>query len=161
MRRHAIDKLYSTDPCRPSPPTPLTASSQNQVVQIDGLLTPAQCDAMVRLVQQAIHNPPPQGPEAAEQAREPWVVAHSPDAWTTKCGTACSQESVVRELDSAVEALTTRPGRNLERYQLLHYEVRQGYGLHHDFIASHRELPQGTQPHPHCSALFTPTPTAL
>lgn len=96
---------------------------------------------MRQLVKRAIHAPPSQ--EHVEHAPEPWVVAHSPDAWSKKCDASCSEDAIVATLDAVVEEVTTRPNQNLERYQLLHYERRQQYGLHHDYIAAQAALPQG------------------
>ena len=46
-------------------------------------------------------------------------------------------------LDDRVREWTTRPPEHLEHYQLLHYEIDQGYGLHHDFIKPQAALAGG------------------
>jgi len=125
---------------RPIRPVVLYKDAEAQIIQVDDFLTAAECEHLVGLVQGVVHGPPVPAPPSPPR---PWFFAHRPDAWTQRCVGTCSSDAVLNTVDRLVADFTARPKTHLEHYQLLHYEVGQRYGEHHDFVHAQSQLPQG------------------
>jgi len=67
----------------------------------------------------------------------------SNNAW---CFGKCFSDTEVHKIENKIAHVVSRPRRNMEHFQLLHYEVGQEYQVHHDFIYDQSQLkPQGAR----------------
>jgi len=64
----------------------------------------------------------------------------SSNSW---CFNDCFRDPIVGEVDKMIEEVVARPKKNMEHYQLLHYEIGQEYKEHHDFIYDQAIMSQG------------------
>ena len=67
----------------------------------------------------------------------------SSNAW---CFGDCFRDPEVHKVEHKIANIVSRPRRNMEHFQLLHYTVGQEYQTHHDFIYDQSQLkPQGAR----------------
>jgi len=115
---------------------------QAKIVQIDNFLTDDQCDLMIQLAkEQGLQRSTTTG--AMKDGKFDRPIDDSRTSSNSWCFNSCFRDPIVGKVDKMIEEISARPKKNMEHYQLLHYEVGQQYKEHHDFIYDQAVMAQG------------------
>jgi len=114
-----------------------------KILMIDDFLTDDHCELMIKLAkEQGLERSTTTG-EMGADGKFHRPVDDSRTSSNSWCFNTCFSNPIVNEVDKLIEYITLRPKKNMEHYQLLHYESSQEYREHHDYIHDQALMSQG------------------
>jgi len=112
------------------------------IIQIDDFLTDDQSELMIKLaIEQGLERSTTTGSMKDGKFHRP--IDDSRTSSNSWCFNTCFRNPIVNQVDEMIEHISARNKKNMEHYQLLHYNVGEQYKEHHDFIYEQSQMPQG------------------